>query len=118
MYQNRRSEAAEGRTAQFFSKHHRGQRAHVGAAILGGVPHAEKAERTHAAVDLAWNLAVPLPALAMRHDFLLDEAANLLAQHPQLLGKLRLLREMKFAVAGVARVGCHDVHCGPLSAVM
>ena len=87
MHQHRRGEAAEGRTPEFLRPHHRRQRPHVGAAIFGRMAHAEKAERAHAAVDLARDFAVALPLLAMRHDFLLDEAADLLAQHPQFLGK-------------------------------
>jgi hypothetical protein len=62
------------------------------------VAHAEKAKGAHAAVDLARNLAVALPLLAVWHDFLLDKAADLLAQHAQLLGQLRLLGEMEFIV--------------------
>ena len=80
--QHRRGEAAEGRTSEFLRPHHRGQRPHIGAAIFGGVAHAEESKRAHAAVDFARDLAVTLPLLAIRHDFLLDKPANLLAQHP------------------------------------
>ena len=80
--------------------------------------HAEKAERAHAAIDLARDLAVALPLLAMRHDLFLDKAANLLAQHPQFLGKLRLLREVELAVGVTARIGGPDVHDDALSALM
>ena len=118
MNQHRRGEAAEGRASEFLRPHHRRQRAHIGAAIFGRVAHAEKAERAHAAVDLARDLAVALPLLAMRHDFLLDKAADLLAQHPQFLGQLRLLREMEFAVGVTARIGGPDVHDDALSALM
>ena len=80
--------------------------------------HAEKAERAHAAVDLARDFAVALPRFAMRHDFLLDEAADLFAQHPQFLGQLRLLREMELAVGVTARIGGPDVHDDALSALI
>lgn len=116
MNEHRRGKAAEGRTSEFFRPHHRRQRTHIGAAIFGRVPHAEEAECAHAAVDLARNLAVAFPRFAMRHDFLLDEATDLLAQHPQLLRKVRLLREMKFAIGLIARIGGHDVHCDAFSA--
>ena len=60
--------------------------------------HAEEAERAHAAEYFARNLAIALPLLAVRNDFSLDKAADLLAQHAQLLGQVRLFREMKFKV--------------------
>ncbi len=80
--------------------------------------HAKEAERAHPAVDLARDLAVALPLLAMRHDLFLDKAADLLAEHPQFLGKLRLLREMELAVVVTARIGGPDVHDGALSALI
>jgi hypothetical protein len=105
MYQRRRGKPAEGRTAEFLGKHHRRQRSHLGAAIFDFVAHAEEAERAHAPKNLARDLAVALPLLAMRHDFLLDKAANLIAQHPQLFGQIGLLREMEFGVGQVWPIG-------------
>jgi hypothetical protein len=115
VHEDRRGEAAEARASELLGEHHRGQRPHVGAAILGRMAHAEEAERAHAAIDLARNLAVALPRLGMRYHFLLDEAADLLAQHAQLLGQIGRLREMEFGLSELARVRGHDVHCGALS---
>jgi hypothetical protein len=80
------------------------------------VTHAEKAECSHPPENLARDLAVALPLLATGDDLLLDKAADLLAQHPQFLWQIRLLREMELGIGQIAPVGGKSVHCGLLSA--
>jgi hypothetical protein len=58
--------------------------------------HSEEAKRAHSAEYFAWNLAIALPLLGVRNSLALDKAADLLAQHPQLLGQVRLFRKMEF----------------------
>ncbi len=111
MHKRGRGESAEGRPPKFLGEHHRRQRSHVGPAIFGRMAHAEKAERAHATKNLARYLAVAFPRLAVRDHFLLDETADLRPQHPQLLGKIRLFRKIKFGLELSSAVGWHDRHC-------
>src|SRR6185369_17752890 len=69
-------------------------------------------ECAHAPKNLARDFSVAFPLLAVRHHFLLNEATDLLAQHPQLFGQAGRVGELKLRLYGRAGIAAHDIHRG------
>ena len=87
VHQHGDGEAAMGRAADLLGQHDRGARIEAGAAQRSG-KRSEEAELAHLAQHLARHEARPPPRLALRLHLLVDEAAELVAQHLMLGGEI------------------------------
>src|SRR6478672_147452 len=61
------------------------------------MPHAQEAQGAQVAEQLARDLAGGLPGLAVRNDLLVDEAADLVAHHAQVLAEEIGFLEFEFS---------------------